>query len=156
MNYYEILKVSKNATPKQIRTSYKNLIKKYHPDIYKGDKTFAEKITKELNDAYDTLSVPKKRAEYDLSLAPPPTTQNNSYKSYYNYRQNYRATNTEAPKQTWDQKLKKKIYEYVDNHTKNLNNKSKIILVILIIFIALLFTLISILDYIKLMNISKI
>ena len=71
MNYYEILKVSKNASQQEIRDSYIKLIKQYHPDIYKGSKAFAEKTTKEINDAYDVLSVPERRREYDLSLEPP-------------------------------------------------------------------------------------
>ena len=71
MNYYEILKVKQNASQETIKTSYKKLIKKYHPDIYKGDKNYAEKMTKELNIAYDTLSVPALRREYDISIAPP-------------------------------------------------------------------------------------
>lgn len=164
MNYYQILKVEKDATPEQIRDSYISLIKKYHPDIYKGNKEYAEKITKELNDAYDILSVPEKRAEYDLMLFPPTTLETNydtfdmnsssPYQDYTYYNNNYQTTNNssiknEKQKETWIQKFKNKLYIFVDEHTKNLNAKSKISLVLLVIFLALLFTLISINDYLK-------
>lgn len=153
MNYYEILKVSKNATDKQIKASYKSLIKKYHPDIYKGDKAFAEKITSELNDAYDTLSVPEKRAEYDLSISSQPITpENNFYQNYSNYKRNYQTHNAEPKKETWDQKLRKKIYDYVDKHTKNLGSKKKVLIILGIIFLALFVALITIIDYLNFIN----
>lgn len=68
MNYYEILKVSKNASQEQIKSSYKTLVKKYHPDLYVGDKSFAEKKIKEINEAYEILSNAEKKAEYDAYL----------------------------------------------------------------------------------------
>ncbi len=55
MNYYEILYLSKNATQTEIKRSYKKLVKKYHPDLYSGDKTFAEQKIKQINEAYDIL-----------------------------------------------------------------------------------------------------
>ena len=48
MNYYEILKIPKTASDGQIKSSYKELIKKYHPDLYFGDKNFAEKKPKKI------------------------------------------------------------------------------------------------------------
>ena len=69
MNYYDILNVTKNASKKEIKNSYKNLVKKYHPDVYSGDKSFAEKKIKEINSAYDVLSDDLLRKEYDLSLS---------------------------------------------------------------------------------------
>ena len=68
MNYYEILNVTKDASQKEIRQSYKALMKKYHPDIFKGDKARAEKLSMEINAAYDVLSNEETRREYDLSL----------------------------------------------------------------------------------------
>ena len=163
MNYYEILKVSKNASNKQIRDSYKKLIKKYHPDIYRGNKEFAEKITKDLNDAYDTLSNAEKRAEYDLSLSLDYTTNNSNTTKYtqtqnYNYyRKTYQTPTSSNAKQekTWDQIFKEKIYNVIDERTKNLNSKHKIRLVLFIIVIALFFTLMSIVDYINFFNSQK-
>ncbi len=68
MNYYEILKIPKTASDRQIKSSYKELVKKYHPDLYVGDKNFAEKKMKEINEAYDILSNPEKKSEYDTYL----------------------------------------------------------------------------------------
>lgn len=157
MNYYEILKVSKNASNKQIRDSYKKLIKKYHPDIYRGNKELAEKITKDLNDAYDTLSNAEKRAEYDLSLSSTYTTNNSNATSYtqtsnYNYyRKTYQSPPSQNKKQeeTWDEIFKKKIYNFIDERTKNLNSTHRIRLVLLIFVIALFFTLMSMVDYVN-------
>ena len=71
MNYYEILNISQKATNKEIKNSYKSLVKKYHPDLYKGDKNFAENKIKEINEAYEVLSDTSKRKEYDNYLNPP-------------------------------------------------------------------------------------
>ena len=161
MNYYQILEVSKNASEKEIRASYKKLIKQYHPDIYKGNKSYAEKITMDLNNAYATLSDAEKRAEYDLSLLPP-SPQNNSYTNtqtssynYNNYKQSYTQTYSEPieeEKENWNQKFKKKLYDFVDEHTKNLNYKTRAMIVVIIILTSLIFTLLSVIDYLKVTN----
>lgn len=64
VNHYEELELPKTASKKDIKVRYKELVKKYHPDVYKGDDTRFKKIT----EAYKTLVSPKKRAEYDDSL----------------------------------------------------------------------------------------
>lgn len=63
-NYYEILQVSKNAEYDVIDRVYKLLIKKYHPDV---SNTNNQKIV-EINNAYEILSNPIKRKEYDICL----------------------------------------------------------------------------------------
>ncbi len=63
-NYYDILGVSENASEEEIKKAFRSLAKKYHPDRNKGDKT-AEDRFKEISEAYETLSDPKKRQEYD-------------------------------------------------------------------------------------------
>ena len=65
-NYYDILGVSTNATEKEIRTSYIEKIKKYHPDTFDGDKSFAEKQTALITEAYTTLKDTTLRMRYDL------------------------------------------------------------------------------------------
>ena len=60
---YEVLGISKGATEKEIKSAYKKLAKKYHPDLNKGPE--AEAKMKEINKAYEILSDPKKREMYD-------------------------------------------------------------------------------------------
>ncbi|MBO5397859.1 MAG: J domain-containing protein [Clostridia bacterium] len=162
MNYYEILKVSQSASQQEIRDSYKNLIKKYHPDIYTGNHEYAEKITKELNDAYKTLSNEETRKEYDLSLMPPETNSSNTYYSSYSYsnKNNYKVSHNkmeyeEKIQETLEEKMKKKIYNIVDKKTSNMSQESKIFMIIIIIVFALFCFAMSIQDYINLLNYSK-
>ena len=69
-NYYEILGVDKKATPEQIKSAYRKLAMKYHPDRNQGDEKAAE-MFKEINEAHETLSDEQKRAAYDYELEHP-------------------------------------------------------------------------------------
>lgn len=68
MSYYDILEITPNASPEVIRMAYKALAKKYHPDVYKGNKVVAERKMKQLNEAYAVLSNPEERKRYDNNL----------------------------------------------------------------------------------------
>src|SRR5260370_2522172 len=63
-DYYELLGVSRKASAKEIRTAFRKLARKYHPDLNPGDKSSEEKF-KQLQEAYDVLSDSKKRQMYD-------------------------------------------------------------------------------------------
>ncbi|MBF0345534.1 MAG: DnaJ domain-containing protein [Nitrospirae bacterium] len=63
-DYYSTLGVDKGATQDEIKKAYRKLARKYHPDLNQG-KTWSEAKFKEINEAYDVLGDPKKRAEYD-------------------------------------------------------------------------------------------
>lgn len=63
-NYYKILGVNKNASPEEIKKSYRKLAMRYHPDKNQGNHQ-AESTFKDINEAYEVLKDEKKRANYD-------------------------------------------------------------------------------------------
>ena len=63
-DYYEVLNVSKSASADEIKKSYRKIAMQYHPDRNPGDKAAEEKF-KEAAEAYDVLSNPDKKAQYD-------------------------------------------------------------------------------------------
>src|SRR2546427_13179290 len=63
-DYYEMLGVPRKASAKDIRTAFRKLARKYHPDLNPGDKASEEKF-KQIQEAYDVLSDSKKRQMYD-------------------------------------------------------------------------------------------
>ncbi|HWG59647.1 MAG TPA: molecular chaperone DnaJ [Candidatus Acidoferrales bacterium] len=63
-DYYELLGVSRKSSVKDIRAAYRKLARKYHPDLNPGDKSAEDKF-KQIQEAYEVLSDPKKRQMYD-------------------------------------------------------------------------------------------
>ncbi len=66
-NFYDVLGVPKNAKDNEIKRAYRELSKKYHPDINPNNPE-AEKKFKEINEAYATLGKPEKKEKYDLTI----------------------------------------------------------------------------------------
>ncbi|GEM_PF-5611725 len=68
MTFYDILGVSRHATPDEIRAAYRSLAKQHHPDLFQNreaaSRKLAEERTKAINEAYRTLSDPQRRRQY--------------------------------------------------------------------------------------------
>ncbi|MCK4368672.1 MAG: DnaJ domain-containing protein [Dehalococcoidales bacterium] len=65
VDYYQVLGVSKNATAKEIKKAFRKLAMQYHPDHNPGGEKWANEKFKQINEAYEVLSDPDKRAVYD-------------------------------------------------------------------------------------------
>ena len=68
-DYYKTLGVGKNASEEEIKKAYRKLARQYHPDTNAGDKK-AEERFKQISQAYDVLSDPEKRKQYDRGTGP--------------------------------------------------------------------------------------
>ncbi len=91
-NYYEILGLNRNATAEDIKKSFRQLARKYHPDVNPGDGA-AEETFKDINEAYSVLSDETKRSQYDqlvFGKAKRKPSVNNGY-----------PTNNRTPFDTW-------------------------------------------------------
>src|SRR6185295_10203865 len=64
IDYYKVLGVNKSATEKEIKTAYRKLARKYHPDVNPNDAE-AKKKFQQINEANEVLSDPEKRKKYD-------------------------------------------------------------------------------------------
>ncbi len=64
IDYYNVLGIGKKASPSEVKKAYRNLARKYHPDLNPNDRE-AELKFKQINEAHEVLSDPKKRKKYD-------------------------------------------------------------------------------------------
>ena len=64
-DYYDVLGVSKSASPEELKSAYRKLAVKYHPDKNPGDKTAEDKF-KEASEAYHVLSNPERKQSYEF------------------------------------------------------------------------------------------
>ena len=66
-NHYEVLGLPRNATSAQIKRRYRELVRKYHPDVAR-DKTTSHRLFLQINEAYEALNDPVRRKAYDETL----------------------------------------------------------------------------------------
>ena len=67
-NYYELLGITRNATPEDIKRAFRKLAMQYHPDRNPSREKWANEKFKQINEACEVLSDPDKRATYDTQL----------------------------------------------------------------------------------------
>jgi len=97
MNYYEILGVNRDATIQEIKKAYKELVKKWHPDLNRDNIKVAETKMKEINVAYTTLSNEVSRIDYNKKLDAESKTSTKTSSSAQSHRGK---TSTASRKQT--------------------------------------------------------
>jgi len=69
-DYYDVLEIKRDASPEDIKNTYRRLARKYHPDVAKGDKEEAERNFKSITEAYEVLNDNSKRQMYDRGFDP--------------------------------------------------------------------------------------
>ena len=90
-DYYAILGIEKTATLAQIKKAFRELAKKYHPDMNGNDPTY-EALMKEINEAYATLSDAKKRKEYDSEYSSNQSSNQGSNQSRSSGKSSYNSS----------------------------------------------------------------
>ena len=87
-DYYEILEISESASEEVIHMAYKALVKKYHPDS-SGQEKNSESKMQEINEAYEILSDPERRKNYDEKRVQEENEKSegseNGHRWYYSY-----------------------------------------------------------------------
>ncbi len=86
MTYYEVLQVLPTASPEVIKTAYRTLARKYHPDLFRKDEKYAEEKMMQLNEAYRVLSSPDLRQQYDNLLQKEKEQSGQSKQNYQVYQ----------------------------------------------------------------------
>ena len=106
-NYYEILEISIDASTAEIKTAYRKLARKYHPDINKSPEAIER--FKEISTAYETLSNPIEREKYNIlkGIFEPTKTKTSSEQAEAEYKNTTKNPNTTTPQNNSSEKSKK-------------------------------------------------
>ena len=101
MDFYELLGIKKDATKEEIKKAYRDMVKRYHPDVNKSDE--ASKIIISLNEAKETLLDDDKRSEYDklLNDINHSKTYSNDSTSYSAKKEEYKENYSESYVTRW-------------------------------------------------------
>ena len=105
--YYDVLNVSTNASDEEIKRAYHKLIKLWHPDLHPEDVN-AEIRTRKINEAYEVLSDPEKRAKYDESISLYPYEDDFEDLSYEDHKFNENAYREYVSRENFAQETPKK------------------------------------------------
>lgn len=125
---YQILEINEQASNDEIKKAYKAKAKKYHPDIYKGDKKIAEEKMKQINEAYDLLCKPKTSTS---------STYSSNYDTEYYARAQKAREEFEKAQREFEEEMRKiheefeKIIKEREEFNKKFLKMSKIILSLL-------------------------
>ena len=134
-DYYKILGVTQECTDQEIKSAYRKLARKWHPDVA-GNTDEVVKKFKEINEAYETLSDKSKRAEYDTinryynySSKKTEKKENNEYTTSPNSKKTSKKSNTESNKNSgfnfnWEDFLAK-YKDYVNKYNESNKNYNK-------------------------------
>ena len=117
MNYYEILEITNNASDEVIKASYKALVKKYHPD--NGNNLSISKDISLINEAYEVLSNPIKRREYDKKIK----VDNTKFDDNINLKKNENAESYSSSKfGKLFKNIGKEIFNMIDQKNNEIQN----------------------------------
>jgi uncharacterized membrane protein len=114
---YKLLEISQTANSTQIKQAYKKQAKKYHPDLYQGDKKFAEEKMKQINEAYELLCKPH---------TSPISTSNNPKTSYDYYSEQAKQDaqkRAEAKRKYEEQKIREEAEKIFKQYEEYLNQR---------------------------------
>ena len=108
-NYYEILEVNPKASNEIIEKAYRVLIKRYHPDLYTGEKQiYAEKKIREINEAYHVLTDHFLREQYDNEMKKQELLEKEEFYGQQRQTRNERASSATRKKEPTLEQTRKK------------------------------------------------
>lgn len=127
-NYYEILEVNSKASKEVIEKAYKVLIKKYHPDGQVSEKKneYNEKV-KEINEAYEVLSNPFLRSQYNIEMEKDEKRQNEiEYQRIINEQKNQNEKNQRTYQEPKVQKVNEsEFWSFIEDLKEIFKNRKK-------------------------------